>query len=122
MRKVYMNNAATTWPKPQEVPDAVYAFMTRDGANASRGSASERDIKSLDILFTARAKAANFATACAVRSIASAESAPLARIPSPSFVMTFMSHIMRAPPSAAASPSVSFTEFVPISITAFFII
>ena len=34
MRKVYMNNAATTWPKPQEVPDAVYAFMTRDGANA----------------------------------------------------------------------------------------
>ena len=32
MRKVYMNNAATTWPKPQEVPDAVYAFMTRDGA------------------------------------------------------------------------------------------
>ena len=58
MRKVYMNNAATTWPKPQEVPDAVYAFMTRDGANASRGSASERDIKSLDILFTARAKAA----------------------------------------------------------------
>ncbi|HIT04896.1 MAG TPA: aminotransferase class V-fold PLP-dependent enzyme [Candidatus Caccocola faecipullorum] len=58
MRKVYMNNAATTWPKPQEVPDAVYAFMTRDGANASRGSASERDIKSLDILFTARTKAA----------------------------------------------------------------
>ena len=58
MRKVYMNNAATTWPKPHEVPDAVYAFMTRDGANASRGSASERDIKSLDILFTARAKAA----------------------------------------------------------------
>ena len=59
MRKVYMNNAATTWPKPQEVPDAVYAFMTRDGANASRGSASERDIKSLDILFTARMKAAS---------------------------------------------------------------
>lgn len=59
MRKVYMNNAATTWPKPQEVPDTVYAFMTRDGANASRGSASERDIKSLDILFTARMKAAS---------------------------------------------------------------
>lgn len=58
MRRVYMNNAATTWPKPREVPDAVCAFMTRDGANASRGSASERDIKSLDILFTARMKAA----------------------------------------------------------------
>lgn len=58
MRKVYMNNAATTWPKPPAVAEAVYDFMTRDGANASRGSASERDIKSLDILFTARAKAA----------------------------------------------------------------
>ena len=59
MRKVYMNNAATTWPKPQEVPDAVYAFMTRDGANASRGSASARDLKSLDLLLTARMKAAS---------------------------------------------------------------
>ena len=71
---------------------------------------------------SARAKAANFATACAVRSIASAESAPLPRIPSPSFVMTFMSQRTRAAPPSEAPPSVSFTEFVPISITAFFII
>lgn len=32
--------------------------MTRAGANAARGSASERDLKSLDIVFTARARAA----------------------------------------------------------------
>lgn len=58
MRGVYLNNAATTWPKPPAVADGVYSFMTRDGANASRGSASRRDIKSLDILFSVRAKLA----------------------------------------------------------------
>ena len=58
MRHIYLNNAATTWPKPQEVPQAVFDFMTRAGANAARGSASERDLKSLDIVFTARARAA----------------------------------------------------------------
>ena len=58
MRHVYLNNAATTWPKPPEVSDAVYKFMTLAGANASRGSASERDLRSLDILFTARERAA----------------------------------------------------------------
>ena len=58
MRHIYLNNAATTWPKPQEVPQSVFDFMTRSGANAARGSASERDIKSLDIIFTARARAA----------------------------------------------------------------
>lgn len=58
MRHIYLNNAATTWPKPQEVPQSVFDFMTRSGANAARGSASERDIKSLDIIFTARARSA----------------------------------------------------------------
>ena len=58
MRHIYLHNAATTWPKPQEVPQSVFDFMTRSGANAARGSASERDIKSLDIIFTARARAA----------------------------------------------------------------
>ena len=59
MKKIYLNNAATTWPKPEEVSRAVYDFMTLGGANAARGSASERDLKSLDVLFTARAKAAS---------------------------------------------------------------
>lgn len=58
MRHIYMNNAATTWPKPPVVPQAVFDFMTNAGANAARGSASERDLKSLDIVFTARTRAA----------------------------------------------------------------
>ena len=58
MEKIYLNNAATTWPKPACVAKAVFDFMTDGGANAARGSASERDLKSLDVLFTARAKAA----------------------------------------------------------------
>ena len=58
MKKIYLNNAATTWPKPEETAQAVFDFMTLGGANAARGSASERDLQSLDILFTARAKAA----------------------------------------------------------------
>ena len=58
MKKIYMNNAATTWPKPRETAEAVYSFMLEDGANAARGSSSARDLKSLDILLTARMKAA----------------------------------------------------------------
>lgn len=58
MKRIYLNNAATTWPKPEAVPKAVYDFMTQGGANAARGSSSERDLRSLDVLFTAREKAA----------------------------------------------------------------
>ncbi|MBQ9881483.1 MAG: aminotransferase class V-fold PLP-dependent enzyme [Synergistes sp.] len=58
MKHIYLNNAATTWPKPPAVADAVYRFMTQDGANVSRGSASERDLKSLGLLFAAREQAA----------------------------------------------------------------
>ncbi|MCF0248453.1 MAG: aminotransferase class V, partial [Synergistes sp.] len=53
-----MNNAATTWPKPPEVSRAVFDFMTEFGANAARGSASESDIKSLDVLFSVRMRIA----------------------------------------------------------------
>lgn len=35
---VYLDNAATTFPKPQVVADAVYAYMTRSGMNVGRGS------------------------------------------------------------------------------------
>lgn len=58
MKRIYMNNAATTWPKPPEVAEAVYNFMTQDGANVSRGSASERDLKSMGLLFAARCQIA----------------------------------------------------------------
>lgn len=35
--KIYLDNASTTFPKPQCVPDAVYQYMTRIGSNINRG-------------------------------------------------------------------------------------
>jgi len=55
---IYLNNAATTWPKPPCVPDAIYDFIANRGANVARGSASMRDIQSLDNVFTCRQKLA----------------------------------------------------------------
>lgn len=55
---IYLNNAATTWPKPAPVADAVYDFMANQGANLARGSASERDIESLDCVLSCRVKLA----------------------------------------------------------------
>lgn len=37
MEHIYFDNASTTFPKPQAVPDAVYQFMTRIGSNINRG-------------------------------------------------------------------------------------
>ena len=56
---IYLNNAATTWPKPVSVASAIYEFITSSGANIARGSASERDIASLDIVFSCRQKLAS---------------------------------------------------------------
>lgn len=37
MKRIYLDNAATTYPKPREVADAVYAYMTQLGSNINRG-------------------------------------------------------------------------------------
>lgn len=37
MRRIYLDNAATSYPKPREVADAVYAYMTQLGSNINRG-------------------------------------------------------------------------------------
>lgn len=37
MRKIYLDNASTTFPKPKEVAEAVYHYMTQVGSNVSRG-------------------------------------------------------------------------------------
>jgi len=55
---IYLNNASTTWPKPGTVASAMYDFITKHGANVARGSASERDITSLDKVFSCRQKLA----------------------------------------------------------------
>lgn len=35
--KIYLDNAATSFPKPEEVPKAVYDYMTKLGTNVNRG-------------------------------------------------------------------------------------
>ena len=35
---IYLDNASTTYPKPPEVAEAVYRYMTQTGANTGRGS------------------------------------------------------------------------------------
>ena len=35
--KIYLDNAATSFPKPEEVPKAVYDYMTKLGSNVNRG-------------------------------------------------------------------------------------
>ena len=37
MEKLYLDNAATTFPKPPAVAQAVYDYMTGSGANINRG-------------------------------------------------------------------------------------
>ncbi len=37
MDKIYLDNGATSFPKPKEVADAVYEYMTVVGANINRG-------------------------------------------------------------------------------------
>lgn len=38
MKKIYLDNGATTFPKPKEVADAVYEYMTTVGTNVNRGT------------------------------------------------------------------------------------
>lgn len=37
MNKTYLDNGATSFPKPKEVADAVYKYMTECGSNINRG-------------------------------------------------------------------------------------
>ena len=38
VERIYLDNASTTYPKPERVARAVYDYMTRDGVNINRGS------------------------------------------------------------------------------------
>ncbi len=37
MKKIYLDNASTTFPKPEAVAQSVYHYMTRQGCNINRG-------------------------------------------------------------------------------------
>lgn len=49
-----MNNAATTWPKPKEVAEAMSHFLLEGGANLGRGVSSGRDLATLDLVTRCR--------------------------------------------------------------------
>ena len=57
---MYLNNAATTWPKPECVARAMSDFLLKGGANSSRGSSSERDMNTMNIILDCRIKLAEF--------------------------------------------------------------
>jgi len=57
---IYLNNGATTWPKPPCVAEAVSAFILGSGANLARGSSSGRDIETLDMVTSTRQQVACF--------------------------------------------------------------
>jgi selenocysteine lyase/cysteine desulfurase len=54
----YLNNAATSWPKPAEVAEAMTEFLTRGGANLARGSASARDLGAMNLALDCRVRLA----------------------------------------------------------------
>lgn len=37
MKQIYFDNSSTTFPKPPEVPEAIYHYMTTVGSNINRG-------------------------------------------------------------------------------------
>ena len=60
MVDIYLNNAATTYPKPPSVARAVCDFIENGGANFSRGSASKRDLRAMNVVMDCREKLADF--------------------------------------------------------------
>ena len=56
---IYLDNASTTFPKPQVVADSIYNYITNIGGNANR-SGSSNSLDSSRYLLTAREKIANF--------------------------------------------------------------
>lgn len=60
MKTCYLNNAATTWPKPECVSEAMSNFLLKGGANSSRGSSSERDMNTMNLILDCRIKLAEF--------------------------------------------------------------
>ena len=57
MQQIYLDNASTTFPKPREVADAVYQYMTQAGTNIGRGTCAA---KAEDIVFATRQQLCEF--------------------------------------------------------------
>ena len=57
MQQIYLDNASTTFPKPQVIADAVYQYITQAGTNIGRGTCAA---KAEDIVFTTRQQLCEF--------------------------------------------------------------
>ncbi|MDO5096409.1 MAG: aminotransferase class V-fold PLP-dependent enzyme [Peptostreptococcaceae bacterium] len=57
--RVYMDNSATSFPKPKEVIDNMVEYMTQGGSNISRSTSAQANSAGYDI-FTLREKIARF--------------------------------------------------------------
>ena len=57
MQQIYLDNAATTFPKPQAVADAVYQYITQTGTNISRGTCATTGE---NLVFTTREQLCRF--------------------------------------------------------------
>ena len=55
LQKTYLDNASTSFPKPRQVADAVFRFMTEVGTNAGRGEYADA-LGTDDMVFSAREK------------------------------------------------------------------
>jgi cysteine desulfurase/selenocysteine lyase len=51
-RRIYLDNAATSWPKPEAVYDAVDRYQRENGATAGRGAYRESDQVGREVLRT----------------------------------------------------------------------
>ena len=57
MQQIYLDNASTTFPKPQAVADAVYQYIANAGTNISRGTCAA---SSEDLVFAPREQLCRF--------------------------------------------------------------
>lgn len=57
MQQIYLDNASTTFPKPEAVADAVYQYITHAGTNISRGTCVA---SSEDLVFATREQLCRF--------------------------------------------------------------
>ena len=57
MQQIYLDNASTTFPKPQAVADAVYQYITHAGTNISRGTCATT---TADLVFATREQLCRF--------------------------------------------------------------
>ena len=63
--EVYLNNAATSYPKPDVIGEEMVKFIKCFGTNFGRGSSGKKDISTMQLVFECRENIAEFFSAAA---------------------------------------------------------